>query len=191
MKTIYSLVFSLFCITAVQAQTKWSLDASHSNINFTVTHMVVSEVDGHFNEFSGEVVSNTDDFNGASVSFKADAKSIDTGNERRDDHLRSEDFFNAEKNPDIKFEGKLKKEGSKYYLIGKFTMNAVTKDVKFDVKFNGSIDSSRGKIAGFKVMGSINRFDYGLKWDRALEAGGLVVGEEVEINCKIELREIK
>lgn len=165
----------------------WTIDKSHTNIRFTVTHMAVSEVDGKFNEFDGTVKGGDENFVGAEVEFTAKVASVDTDNERRDGHLKGDDFFNAEKYPDIKFKGKITKEGEKYFLVGDFTMRDVTKPVKFDVKYGGKIDAGRNLKAGFKVTGVINRFDYGLKWNAAMEAGGLVVGEEVEITCNVEL----
>lgn len=182
------LLTFIFAIAAMQVSAQgWELDKSHTNIRFTVTHMVVSEVDGEFRDFAGTVTGGDDKFVGADVTFTAQAASVDTKNERRDNHLKSDDFFNAETYPEIKFKGKITNEGGKYYLVGDFTMRDVTKPVKFDVKYNGKIDTGRGMKAGFKVTGAINRFDYGLKWDAALEAGGLVVADEVMITCNIEL----
>lgn len=185
MKKLLTLIFA---VAAVQAYAQsWELDKSHTNIRFTVTHMVVSEVDGQFSDFAGTVTGGDDKFVGADVTFTAKAASVDTQNERRDNHLKSDDFFNAETYPEIKFNGKITTEGGKYYLVGDFTMRDVTKPVKFDVKYNGKVDTGKGMKAGFKVTGTINRFDYGLKWNSAMEAGGLVVAEEVMITCNIEL----
>jgi polyisoprenoid-binding protein YceI len=172
---------------SVMAQTTWNIDKSHSKIGFNVVHMVVAEVEGKFNEFDAKVATASDDFNGADVEFTAKTASIDTDNERRDNHLRSDDFFNAEKFPEVKFKGKLVKEGTKYLLKGDFTMRDITKPVTFDVTFGGTINTGRGEKAGFKVHGKVNRTEYGLKWNRALEAGGFTVSEEVDIICKIEL----
>jgi polyisoprenoid-binding protein YceI len=169
------------------SQTTWKVDKNHSNIQFNVTHMVVAEVNGSFNDFEGQVVASGDDFNGADVSFVAKTASINTDNERRDNHLKSDDFFNAEKFPELKFEGKLVKEGDKYQLKGKFTIRDVTKDVVFPVKHMGKVNTGRGEKAGFKIEGKINRLDYGLKWDSAIQSGELVVADEVEIVCRIEL----
>ncbi len=191
MKKTVLLLSLLFISISLFAQTNWSIDRGHSNITFTVSHMVVAEVDGSFEDFEGTVVSTTNDFNDAKVNFTAKVESVNTGSAKRDSHLKSDDFFNAEQFPEIKFDGKISKEGSKYYLIGDFTMRDVTKSVKFDLKYNGTIEGRRGKIAGFKVSGVVNRFDYKLKWDSTMETGGLVVGEDVEITCKIELRENK
>ncbi len=189
-KVALLLAFVLIGSQAIQAQTKWALDKSHTDIRFTVIHMVISEVDGEFSEFDGSVTSSSDDFNGAEVMFTAKTASIDTDNERRDNHLKSDDFFSAETHPEIKFQGKIQKEGDKHYLVGEFTMKGVTKPIKFDVKYNGQIDTGRGMKAGFKISGAVNRFDYGLTWDRALETGGLVVSEEVQITCNVELNQV-
>ena len=175
---------------AINAQTKWALDKNHTDIRFTAIHMVISEVDGEFKEFDGSVTTASDDFNGAEVEFIAKTASINTDNERRDNHLKSDDFFNAETYPEIKFSGKIEKEGDKHYLVGNFTMRDVTKPIKFDVKYNGQIETGRGKKAGFKIIGTVDRFEYGLKWDRSLETGGLVVSQEIQITCNVELNEV-
>ena len=179
-----------FVATSVYGQTEWKIDKNHSSIRFTTTHMLISEVVGKFNEFSGIIVSNNDDFTGSSVDFTAKVASIDTDNERRDNHLKSDDFFNAEAHPNIVFKGKIEKEGDKYFLVGTFTMRETTKEIKFDVKYNGQIKARNGRKAGFKVSGTINRFDYGLKWDSTMGDGGLVVGEDIEIECNLELNEV-
>ncbi len=191
MKKTSLIALFTFALSSVFAQTNWNVDKSHSNIKFAVTHMVVSEVEGSFSDFQGNVESTTEDFNNAKVTFSAKAASVDTDNERRDGHLKSDDFFNAELYPELKFDGKITKEGAKYYLVGNFTIRDITKEVKFDVKYNGQIEGRRGKVAGFKVTGSINRFDYNLKWNSAIESGSLVVAEDVEIQCNIELGEVK
>ena len=187
-KLFLALVFASSATLAF-SQTTWNIDKSHTNIRFTVIHMVVSEVDGVFDTFEGKVVSSSEDFVGAEVEFTAETGSINTGNERRDNHLKSDDFFNAEAFPQIKFSGKLEKEGDQLYLVGDFTMRDVTKPVKFKARYNGSVPGRRGKKAGFKITGSVDRFEYGLKWDRTIETGGLVVGKEVEITCNVELNE--
>ncbi len=190
MKILSTIILAL-TVTAVSAQTSWTIDKSHSKIGFNVTHMVVSEVEGEFKEYEATVTSTTDDFNGAAVEFTAQVASIDTDSEKRDGHLKSDEFFNAEKFPTITFKGKLVKEGDKYFLKGNFTMRDVTKVVSFPVKFNGTVDTGRGMKAGFKVEGKVKRFEYGLKWDSALANGSYVVGDEVEIICKLELNKAK
>lgn len=173
------------------AQTNWGLDKSHSKIGFSVTHMIISETEGQFNNYDVKVVSKSENnFEDAQIEFSADVNSIDTDNEKRDQHLQSDDFFNAEKFPKIKFVGKsFKKVSDKNYkLVGDFTMRDVTKSITLDVKYNGTVKDPWGNTkAGFKVSGVVNRFDYGLKWNAALETGGLVVSEEVELLINLEL----
>ena len=184
------IVTCLFATTLGYGQTEWKIDKSHSIIRFTTTHMLISEVEGKFNEFEGTIISPGDDFNGSTVEFTAKVASIDTDNDRRDNHLKSDDFFNAEKYPGIVFAGKIEREGDKYFLVGTFTMRETTKQIKFDVKYNGQVAGRGGRKAGFKVTGTINRFDYGLKWDSTMENEGLVVGEDIMITCNLELNEV-
>ncbi len=178
---------------AVQTPTKWTLDKSHSNVRFTVTHMVVSETDGSFKIFDGTVEHTKADWSDAKINFTVDINSINTDNENRDKHLKSDDFFNAEKFPKATFVGKTFKPlgNNKYELVGDLTIRDVTKSIKFDVKFGGISASTRGDKAGFKATTTINRFDYNLKWDRATEAGGLVVGKDVELTVLLELNKAK
>ena len=190
MKTKIFLI-ALLAITSITfAQTNWELDKSHSKIGFTVTHMVIAEVEGQFNDYDVKVTSKGDDFEGATVEFTADVNSIDTDNERRDNHLKSDDFFNAEKFPQMTFVSKSfeKVDGKNYKLVGDLTIRDVTKEVVLNVVHNGTIVDPWGNTkAGFKATGVINRFDYNLKWNTALETGGLVVGEDVDITINLEL----
>src|SRR5690606_11171351 len=187
MKQINILLAALLISGSSIAQTTWSIDKPHSKIEFNVVHMAISEVEGEFRDFDAKVTSTSDDIHNADVEFTAKVASIDTENERRDNHLKSDDFFNAEKFPDIKFKGKLVKEGKDYKLKGDFTMRDVTKPVSFDVTYGGTIDTGRGLKAGFKVNGTINRKDYNVKWDNKVASGELVVSDDVEIVCKIEM----
>lgn len=190
MKNLILTGLILLCfIVSAQAQTTWQLDKAHTNIRFAATHMLITEVEGVFREFEGTVVSNSDDFNGAEVNFVAQTASINTDNERRDNHLKSDDFFSAETYPEITLKGKIEKEGDMYFLIGDFTIRDVTKQVKFDVKYNGQVPGRNGQKAGFKITGTVDRFEYGLKWDRAVETGGFVVSQEIEITCNVEMNE--
>ena len=189
-KYLFIAAAALISISAF-GQTKWTLDKSHTNIGFSITHMKISEVYGEFTEFEGEVISTSDDFDGSKVSFSAQVASIDTKNEKRDQHLQSDDFFNAAEYPEIRFEGKILKEGNDYFLAGDFTIRDITEEVKFDVRYNGTIDAWNGKKAGFKITGTIDRFDYNLKWGRTIESGGLIVSREVTISCNVELDEVK
>lgn len=187
MKRIISLLALSTLVSFGYAQGTWNIDQAHSRIGFNVTHMMVSEVEGNFKQFEGKVISKSDDFNGAEVQFVAQVASVNTENEKRDGHLRSDDFFNAEKFPTISFKGTLVKQGNKYQLKGKLTMRDVTKDVTFNVTHGGVVNTGEGMKAGFKLQGKLNRQDYGLKWSNKLESGEYVVGNEVEVECKLEL----
>ncbi len=187
MKKLNLLLAALLVASVAFSQGTWTPDKAHSKIGFSATHVVVTEVEGQFKDYDFKVVSPTEDFNNAEVEFTAKVASVSTDNDRRDGHLKSDDFFNAEKFPDIKFKGKLVKEGGKYLLKGDLTIRDVTKPVTLDVAYNGTVKAFNGTKAGFKVTGKINRFDYNLKWDKATEAGGLVVSKEVEITCRLEL----
>lgn len=187
MKKLVYLVAGVLAAGSVSAQTNWSIDKSHSKIGFSVAHMAVSETEGSFKDFSGSLASKSEDFNGAEITFTAKVASINTENERRDGHLKSGDFFDAEKFPEITFKGNLVKDGAKYKLKGDFTMKGVTKKVEFDVTYGGSINTGRGTKAGFKLNGTINRQDFGVTWSNKLASGELVVGDDVQIICKIEL----
>lgn len=184
---------ALFVGMTASAQTKWKLDKSHSSVRFSVSHMVVSEAEGTFKMWDGTVEHSKPDFTDAKISFTVDVNSINTDNERRDGHLKSDDFFNAEKFPTMKFESTSMQSvgGNKYKLNGNLTIRDITKPVSFDVTYGGILAGSRGRKAGFKAVATINRFDYNLKWDRATETGGLVVGKDVEVTVKVELDEVK
>jgi polyisoprenoid-binding protein YceI len=187
MKKINALLGLLLVSVGGFAQTTWTVDKAHSKVGFNVTHMAISEVEGKFNEFEGSVVAKSEDFNGADVEFTAKAASVDTDNERRDTHLKSPDFFDAEKFPELKFKGTLVKDGGKYKLQGDFTMHGVTKKVDFDVTYGGTINHPRGTKAGFKLTGKINRKDWGLTWANKVPTGEMVVSDEVELIVKVEL----
>ncbi len=192
MKTIKNIFVLLVLVSATMfAQTKWEIDKSHSKVGFTVTHMVISEVDGFFKDYSGNITTNNDDFSTAKIDFTVNTKSIFTDNDSRDNHLRSDDFFNSEKFPQMTFKGKsMKKVGdNKFKLIGDLTIRDVTKQVELDVKFNGIVKDPWGNTkAGFKITSELNRFDYNLKWNTAIETGGLVVGKEVELVIDLQLK---
>lgn len=187
MKKINVLIALLLFSGAAFAQTTWNVDKAHSKVGFSVTHMGVAEVEGKFNDFDATVLAKSEDFNDAAIEFTSKTASIDTDNERRDGHLKSPDFFDAEKYPEIKFAGVLVKEGGQYKLKGDLTLHGVTKKVEFDVTYGGTVNHGKGIKAGFKLTGKINRQDYGLKWSNKTPGGELVAGDEVEIIAKIEL----
>jgi polyisoprenoid-binding protein YceI len=156
--------------------------------------MLVSEVEGNFKTFTGSIVSNNADFADAAIDFTVDVKSINTDNEMRDNHLKSPDFFDAEKFPQMTFKSiSFKKITEKNYeLVGNLTMHGITKQVKFDVVYGGTVNAGKGMMkAGFNASTVIDRFDYDLKWNKLTEAGGAMVSQEVEITVKLELAQVK
>ena len=172
---------------------KWTVDQAHSNVKFTVTHLVVSEVEGSFKLFEGSMENAKADLSDAKINFTVDVNSINTDNEKRDNHLKSDDFFAADKFPQMKFTGtSMKAVGdNKYKLAGNLTIRDVTKPVEFDVTYGGSVAAMGTTKLGFKAKTTINRFDYNLKWDKATEGGGLVVSKEVNILVNVELNKVK
>lgn len=186
-----AVIFLLISFISINAQTKWNIDKAHSKVLFSVTHLVISEVTGEFKGFTGSVETAKDDFSDAKIDFTVDVNSISTDNDMRDKHLKSDDFFNAEKFPQITFKGKTLKKvnGNNYKLTGDFTIRDVTKQVTLDVIYNGTIKDPYGNTkAGFKIIGQINRFDYNLKWNALIEAGGAVVGKTVTMTVNLELQ---
>lgn len=179
--------------TMTQTST-WNIDNAHSNVKFSVSHLVISDVDGAFKSFNGTIQSSHPDFSDAQIDFAVDINSINTDNESRDNHLKSDDFFNAEKFPQMTFKGTSFKKvsGNKYVLEGDLTIRDVTKKIKFDVSYGGTVKDPWGNTkAGFKVKGIINRFDYNLKWNSLTDIGGAVVGKEVEIVLNLEFGQQK
>ena len=194
MKNLLIAAALMFTQSALFAQTKWTVDPAHSSAKFTVTHLVISEVEGNFKTFKGEMTNTKPDFTDANIDFTIDVNSVNTDNEMRDKHLKSDDFFNTEKYPNMVFKSKSMKKlaGNKYALIGDLTIRSVTKPVKFDVTYGGTAKDGYGNTkVGFKATTVINRFDYGLKWNAATEAGGATVGKDVTIDLKLEFTQAK
>lgn len=169
--------------------TKWNIDPTHSEVQFKVKHLVISTVTGQFNKFEGSLESDKEDFDGAKAAFKLESASIDTNVADRDNHLKSAEFFDAEKFPHIKFEnGKLTKTGSEYKLTGDLTIKENTKSITLDVEYGGSMVDGYGQNkAGFEITGKINRKEFGLTWNAVTEAGGVVVGDEVRLILNVQV----
>ncbi len=168
----------------------WKLDAVHSSVHFAIRHMVISEVTGKFKNFDLTLIQIADDFSDSKVEAVIQVDSITTDNVDRDNHLKSTDFFDAEKFPEITFKGKsFKKSGDDTYTItGDLTMHGMTKSVDLKVNYYGQGVDPWGNIkAGFKAMTTLNRYDFDLQWNQALEAGGLIVGKTVEVTLNLEL----
>lgn len=167
----------------------WTIDTAHSEIGFKVKHLVISTVSGKFNAFEGKLEGDPDNLTNAKISFSADIDSIHTGNEQRDGHLKSGDFFDAAAHPKLVFESTgIEKKGDDYKVTGNLTLKGVTKPVSLNVEFGGVEKSLYGQtVAGFEVTGKINRQDFGLTWSAVTEAGGVVVGDEVKLAANLEL----
>lgn len=169
----------------------WASDPTHSEVHFKIKHLMITNVTGSFDIFTVSAQTEEDDFTNARISFTADVNSISTNNEQRDGHLKSADFFDAEKFPQIKFEA-TKSEGinsdGSYELLGDLTIRDVTKNIKLSVEAGGVVKDPYGNTkAGFSITGKINRKDFGLTWSAVTEAGGVVVSDEVRIACEIQL----
>jgi polyisoprenoid-binding protein YceI len=167
---------------------KWIVDTTHSEVQFKVKHLVISTVTGTFNKFYAELEAEKDDFTDAKIAFSADIDSIDTNNAQRDAHLKSDDFFNAEKFPQMTFKSSsLEKSNGKYALKGDLTIRDITKPVELEVEFGGVATDPYGQIkAGFEAVGKINRKEFGLMWSAITEAGGVVVSDEVKILLNVQ-----
>ena len=190
MKRFTAVFFGLVLLsTAAISQTGgWKLDKAHSKVSFTVKHMVISEVEGSFDDFDITVNASKPDFTDGTLTASVKVASINTENAGRDRHLKSDDFFNAELYPEIVFKGTSVEQmaDGKYKINGNLTIRDVTKPVTFDADFNGTLQTSRGMLSAWKATLALNRFDYGLKWNKTLETGGLIVGETVTITLRLE-----
>lgn len=175
---------------AASAET-YSVDTSHSEVIFKVRHMGISNVTGRFEKFGGTFSVDPKNIKATTGNLTIDVNSINTGNAKRDGHLKGDDFFDAAKNPEIKFVSKAVKDinekDSTATLVGDLTMRGVTKEISLKIKGGGIMKDGWGnERAAFTANGKLNRFDYGLKWNKTVEAGGLVVGPDVELNLAFE-----
>lgn len=190
MKSLLMLVASMFAFAITAAQpTVWKTDPAHSNITFAVDYMVLTEVTGNFKEFSATMTTEGESLEKGAVNASIRTASINTENDRRDAHLRSADFFDAEKYPEITFVSKSieKGEGNQYKITGDLTMHGVTKSVTFDAKYMGQVRDMRGNLRlGFKGTTTINRNDFGVKYNATLETGGVLIGENVTVTVNAQ-----
>lgn len=174
----------------METTTKWVLDPAHSEILFKVKHMMITNVKGEFRKFNAEVSSGSNGFIGSSIRGTIDASSVFTNTDDRDKHLRSADFFDAENHKELTFTGSAltKTDDGNYQLKGLLTIKGITKEVDFDVEFGGvNKDPWGNEKAGFSLEGKINRKDWGLNWNAALETGGVLVSDDVRINAELQL----
>ncbi|WP_042455691.1 YceI family protein [Neobacillus dielmonensis] len=171
------------------AKTKWALDPAHSSVDFSVRHMMIANVKGTFNSFNAVIEADPADLTTASIEFTVETSSVDTRNADRDGHLVSADFFDVENHPTMTFKATNieKTDEGEYKVTGDLTLRGVTKQETFEVTFEGQGKDPWGnEKAGFSATGSLNRSDYGLVWNTALETGGVLVGDKVKINLQIQ-----
>ncbi|WP_343671784.1 YceI family protein [Chitinophaga sp.] len=172
-------------------QQKWIIDPDHSGVQFKIKHLVISNVTGAFNNFNGGAsFSNPHHIDDAEVHFSLDVHSIDTNQEQRDTHLKSADFFDAEHFPQITFQSAYfrKMKGNKYSLAGTLTMKGVSRPVELEAEYGGvAVDTYGKKKIGFEVKGNISRWEFGLTYNAVLEGGGLLLGEDVQLEANIQL----
>ncbi|MDY0089085.1 MAG: YceI family protein [Flavobacteriaceae bacterium] len=165
---------------------KWVIDPTHSEITFKVKHMMITNVSGLFSGFTAEIESSDDSFENSKVSFSAETATVDTKNEQRDEHLRSADFFDSENYSELKFTAS-GYDASSGQITGDLTIKDVTKSVTLEADFGGVNKDPWGNVkAGFTFSGKINRKDFGLNWNTALEAGGVLVSDDVRISCDVQ-----
>lgn len=175
---------------ATATTTLWNIDPTHSEVQFKVKHLVISTVTGSFGSFEGTIEADGNNFEEASAHFEADIASISTNNEDRDEHLKSEDFFDAEHYPKLTFDStSFEKVGdSKYKLTGDLTIRDTTQPVTLDVTHGGTVEDAYGNTkAGFEISGVIDRKEFGLTWSAVTEAGNVVVGDEVKLALNVQL----
>lgn len=167
--------------------TKWVIDTAHSEITFKVKHLMISNVKGEFKTFQANI--DGEDFTTSTISANIEASSIATNNNDRDTHLKSPDFFEVENYPEITFTStSIKKvDDDEFKLVGDLTIKGNTKEITLDVEFGGFMKDPYGnEKAGFSINGKLNRKDFGLNWNAALEAGGVMVGNEIKINAEVQ-----
>ena len=190
-----SIVLMVFLFLVIGSQAaEWDIDKAHSNFGFSVRHMVITTVKGGFDSFEG-TISNFDGNNlaEAQVEVTIDIASIDTNNERRDNHLRSPDFFDSEQFPQMTFKSTkiIPGEDDTFKLVGELTIKGVTKDVTFDCEYHGTVNVMDTEKAGFSAETTINRKDFGILWDKTLDTGALVAGDDVNIMIEVEANKVK
>jgi polyisoprenoid-binding protein YceI len=175
----------------MSTKTKWVIDPAHSEISFKVKHLMMINVKGSFTEYNASIYTTGDDFLTAEIDFWMNPNSLKTNDEKRDAHLRSSDFFDVEHHKEITFQSDTieKKEDDVYELWGNLTIKGITKKIKLNVEYSGiQKDPWGSEVAGVSITGKINRKDWELNWNAALESGGVLVADTVNIICELELK---
>jgi polyisoprenoid-binding protein YceI len=187
---LLALVFAVSLAAAPAGATSWEIDNNHSEVAFQIRHFV-TQVRGHFDTFGGTVVMDDENMANSSVEFWVETESIDTRNDNRDKHLRSADFFEVEKYPRITFTSeKIVKTGDNSFdVTGTFTMHGVSKTITLPVTFLGTMTTQRGAKAGFATETELDRKEYGIVWNQALDAGGAMLSDNVSVEINLELNE--
>jgi len=182
------LILAFFIGFSTLNAAKLEIDKSHSHVGFSIKHLMISNVKGEFNDYSAQIEFDTNTKVFQKLETTIQATSIDTGIEKRDNHLRSADFFDVAKFPNITFKmNSYKADGDEGILTGDLTIHGITKTVELEVEFNGMVKDPWGNTrAGFSIEGKINRKDFGLTWNKALEAGGVLVGDKVKLQIELE-----
>lgn len=178
----------------METNTTWSIDPTHSEVQFKIKHLLISTVTGEFTDFSGTIQSENENFNGANATFEAKIDSISTRNSDRDAHLKSADFFDAENHPSLKFSSTaFEKTGEdSYKLKGLFNIKGTEKEITLDAIYGGSMTDFYGnEKVGFEITGKINRKDFGLTWSAVTEAGGVVVSDDVKLIINAQFSKVK
>ncbi len=183
-----ALILMITTASLYAAPEKYFIDRAHSSMGFSIRHLMVSNVKGEFGEFTGTIMLDEADPANSNVEVAINAASIDTENAKRDDHLRSADFFDVQNHPEITFKStKVEKTADGFMIFGDFTMHGVTKAISFPATLLGKITGMGGETrVGFEAITKINRKDFGMTWNKALDAGGVVLSEEVKIELNIE-----
>jgi polyisoprenoid-binding protein YceI len=189
-KTKWMTLLSIFTLSVGSVEAaSYTVDPAHTEIQFKVKHLTIATVRGTFVDFEGDFEFDQDSIAASSANATIEAKSVNTNNQKRDDHLRSDDFFNVEKNPKITFFSKEVKnvKGDTFTVVGDITINGVTRTIELDAEFNGAATDPWGnERVAFSAESKIDRKDFGLTWNKVMEAGGLVVGDEVKIHVEVE-----
>jgi polyisoprenoid-binding protein YceI len=169
-------------------RTTWKIDTAHTLVEFSVRHMMITTVKGRFTDVQGTIVDVNEDPTQSSVELSIDTASINTADPQRDTHLRSPDFFDAEQYPTITFKSRrIEGKRDEFTLVGDLTMHGITREVSLKVEFNGIGADPYGRtVAGFSAEGKLNRKDWGLNWNVGLEAGGVLVSDQIKLNLEIE-----
>ena len=190
---IRSLLFASLLLVAFSIPTEepssWSIDVAHSSISFKVRHLGISNVRGEFLTYDAEILMDGTDLSTLAVNATIETASVDTGNEDRDNHLRQDDFFGAEEFPNMTFTstGVTEVDGNKFHLAGDLTIRDVTQSIILEGEFLGTATRGDSERAGFEATTTVNRKEFGLSWDRLTEAGGFIVGHDVEITLELQV----